>query len=65
MQLGFFKSFSNLYTVFYLLFGCHTANYGPLLREQPHSPYVNHCVIQVSDQRPPRALLQDWAHPSA
>ena len=28
-----------------LLFGCPTANSGPLLRGQSHSPDVNHCVL--------------------
>ena len=28
-----------------LLFGCPMANFGPLLRGQPHSPDVNHCVF--------------------
>ena len=26
-----------------LLFGCPMANFGPLSREQPHSPNVNQC----------------------
>ena len=29
-------------SVFYLL----SVNFGTLLREQPHSPDVNHCIIQ-------------------
>ena len=31
-----------------LLFGCPTANFGSLLRGQPHSPDVNHCVLHFS-----------------
>ena len=29
---------------FQLLFGSPMANFGPLLRGQPHSPDVNHCI---------------------
>ena len=29
------------------LFGCPTANFGPWLRGQSHSPDVNHYIIQV------------------
>ena len=41
---------------FYLLFGCPTANFGPLSRGQPHSPNVNHCSIHFQPQghREPR-----------
>ena len=38
-----------------LLFGCPTANFGPLSRGQPQSPYVNHCVFTVSIRRLPGA----------
>ena len=30
-----------------LLFGCPTANFGPLSRGQTHSPDVNHCVLRL------------------
>ena len=30
---------------FKLLFGCPKAKFGLLLRGQPHSPDVNHCVL--------------------
>ena len=30
---------------FQRLFGCPTANFGPLSRGQPHSPNLNHCVL--------------------
>ena len=39
---------SDLFGMFFffkLLFGCPTANFGPLSRGQPHSPDVNHCVL--------------------
>ena len=41
---------------FYLLFGCPTANFGPLSRGQPHSPDVNHCVLHFRPEghREPR-----------
>ena len=35
----------NFFFFFQLLFGCPTANFGPLSRGQPHSPDVNHCVL--------------------
>ena len=31
---------------FQLLFGCPTANFGPLSRWQPHSPDANHSILQ-------------------
>ena len=30
---------------FQLVFGCPTANFGPLPRGQPHSPDLNHCIL--------------------
>ena len=33
--------------MFYQLFGCPTTNFGPLLREQPHSPNGNHYVFII------------------
>ena len=30
----------------FILFDCPTANFGPLLRGQPHPPDVNHCIYQ-------------------
>ena len=41
---------------FYLLFGCLTANGGPLSRRQSHLPNANHCVWQVSTQKSVGAL---------
>ena len=32
---------TNFCLLFLLLFGCPTANFGPLSRKQPHSPDVN------------------------
>ena len=32
---------------FFLLFGCPTANFGPLSRWRPHLSDVNHCVLSV------------------
>ena len=37
----------------YLLFGCPTTNFGRLSRGQPHSPDLNHYVIQVLTRRLP------------
>ena len=31
-----------------MLFGCATAGFGPLSREQPHTPNVNHCHYNVN-----------------
>ena len=59
MQLSFFKSFSNLYTIFYLLFGCHPAKYRPLLRDSLTNQMLI-TDIQVLNERSVRALLQDW-----
>ena len=36
--------------VFSLLFGCPTTNFGKLLRGQPHSPHVNHCVLHFQPE---------------
>ena len=39
---------TNSYSTVYflkLLFGCPTDNFGSLLRGQPHSPNVNHCLL--------------------
>ena len=41
--------------IFYLIFGCPTANFGSLPREQPHSPDVNHCVFTYSTRNSPGA----------
>ena len=43
-----------------LLLGCLTANFGSLLRGQPHSANVNHCVFTFLTQRPPEALKKGW-----
>ena len=45
---------------FKLLFGCPTANFGPLSRGQPHSPDVNHCVLHIRPEghREPRMDCQ-------
>ena len=42
---------------FYLLFGCLTANFGPLLRGQHHVPKVNHCVLSMFDAKVTRSLV--------
>ena len=31
--------------LFFMLFDCPTANFGPLWSGQPLSPYVNHCFF--------------------
>ena len=37
--------------VFYFLF-CYTlTNFGQLLREQPHSPVVHHCILSMFDPK--------------
>ena len=36
---------------FELLFGCRTANYGPLSMGQPYSSDVNHCVFSFLTRR--------------
>ena len=36
---------------FQLLFGCPTANFGPLSRGQPHQPDVNHCILFLFDPK--------------
>ena len=36
---------------FELLFGCPATNFGPLLRGQPHSPDVNHCVLHFQPEK--------------
>ena len=48
--------FVNFFFFFKLLFGCPTANFGPLSRGQPHSPDVNHCVLHFRPEghREPR-----------
>lgn len=33
---------------FYWLFGCPMAHFGPMLREQYHQPYINHCVSDTN-----------------
>ena len=43
-------------TVFYLLFGCPTANFGLLPGGQPLLPNVNHCVLAFLTRRSPGAL---------
>ena len=44
------------YTPHPYIFGCSTANFGPLSRGQPHSPDVNHCVLHIRPEghREPR-----------
>ena len=39
-----------------MLFGCSTANFGPLSRGQPQSPDVNHCILHFRPEghREPR-----------
>ena len=41
---------------FYLLFGCPTANFGLLSREQSLLPNVNHCVLVFLTCRSPVAF---------
>ena len=47
-----------IFTFFYLLLGCLTANFEPLLRgQQPHSPDVIHCFFfnfRTEDLQEPR-----------
>ena len=45
-----------VYIFFYLLFGCSTANFGPLSRRQSHSPSVNHLRCTYLTRRSPGAL---------
>ena len=40
----FFLMKSVFLFIYYVLFGCPTANFGPLPRAQPHSPNLNHSV---------------------
>ena len=49
MYLGIYIGF---FFFFKLLFGCPTANFGPLSRGQPHSPDVNHCVLPEGHRKP-------------
>ena len=49
-QVVYKTFYINRDTFFYLLFGCPTANFRPLLRGQPHSTNLNQCIIQVSTQ---------------
>ena len=42
----------------YLLFGCSTANFGPLSRMQPYSSDVNHLCFTCSTRRSPRASFE-------
>ena len=37
-------------TSFEILFGCPMADFGPLSREQSHSPDANNCVLTVSPE---------------
>ena len=43
------------YVFFLCIFGCPTANFGPLSRKQPHSPDVNHLHFTYSTWRLPGA----------
>ena len=44
-------TFANVLIFFFkLLFGCPTANFGPLSRGQPDSPDVNHCVLHIQPE---------------
>ena len=38
---------SYFHIFFYLPLGCLSVNFGPLLRRQPHSPDLNHCVLSI------------------
>ena len=44
------------YLLFYLLFGCPTANFGLLSQGQPLLPNVNHSVLAFLTSRSPGAL---------
>ena len=44
-NLCFYSVLSLVAIFFQLLFGCPLANFGSLLRGQPHSPDVNLCVL--------------------
>lgn len=46
------------YVLFCLLFGCPMANFGELLRVQPHSANVSDCIFKVSTWRFLWTLLQ-------
>ena len=45
---------------FKLLFGCPMANFGPLLRRQPHSPDLNHLRFTYLTRSSPGASQRDW-----
>ena len=45
-----------------MLFGCLTANFGPLLRRQPHSPVFNLCAILVSTRRSREPRNEQFGH---
>lgn len=36
-----------IYTLFYLLFVCHTANFGPLLRDSPTYPMLITALLKI------------------
>ena len=45
----FMKGFCTIcrqYFYYYWLFGCLITNFGPLLREKPHSPDVNYFQVE-------------------
>ena len=44
-----------LFALYYLLFGCHMANFWLLLRKQCYSPNVNHCTWAIGSW--PSAVL--------
>ena len=43
--------------LFYLRFGCPTANFGWLLRRQPHSPHFSHSIFIFFDSKVTRNLI--------
>ena len=49
--------FYSLLYFFYLLFGYTTANFGRLLRRQPHSPNVKHCILSIFDRKVTGSLV--------
>ena len=46
-----FKDLLVTVVLFYLLFGCPTANWRSLLMGQPCSSNINHCVLPIFDQK--------------
>ena len=43
--------------VFFMLFGCPTANFGPFLRILLETPYVNHCAFTIFDLKVTGSLV--------